>query len=961
MIRRRHSRVLLPALLVWGVASVILTRPVAGQSALAAAARGAATPQAAPALPSASQRIAVDQAITVGRLPNGLRYYIRENRRPENRAELRLVVNAGSVLEDDDQLGLAHFVEHMAFNGSKHFRKQEIGAFMESLGMRFGPSLNAFTNFDDTTYVMQVPTNRSGVMERALQVMEDWARHLSFDPEEIDKERGVIVEEWRLRRGASARMQDQVLPILLKGSQYVKRIPIGTKESLETFTHDRLKRFYKDWYRPDLMAVVAVGDFDKATVEQLIKERFSAIPPALLARPRTYFDVPPQPGTAYAIVTDKEMPAASIAIYNKLPLREQATVESYRQRIVDHLYAGMLNDRLAELSQKADPPFVAANVNRTIFVRTMEAATMTAIAKPDAIERALDAMITEGERVARHGFTPSELDREKRTLLRLYEQAVAEKTTQDSAPLADEYIRNFLTDESIPGIAWEYEQHQKFLPNVTLAEVNALAHEWNGDRNRVIVVFAPDQPGLTVPTESRLRSIVGAVVAKKIDAPVDAVHTDVLLETLPQPGTIVKTTTNAAAGTTEWLLSNGVRVVLKPTAFKQDEVVFRAFSPGGSSLAPDRDFVPAMTAAQVVSASGVGSFDLNGLRKVLAGKVVSVTPTIGETHEGLTGTGSVKDIETLFQLIHLQMTQPRADATIFGVMTDQMKGLLANRRAMPDTVFEELVDTTLTQHHLRARPMSPEVIAEMDLAKSFAFYKDRFADASDFTFVFVGSLDVEAMKPLVTRYLASLPSLRRQETWKDVGITTPGKVVEKVVHMGLEPKSRVRVVFSGAFPWSPAERVTFEALTMVLEGQLGLVLREEQSGTYGVQVRSDVERLPRPEYEIGIDFSCAPERTDELVKTLFAEISRLRFDGPTAKHVADVREALLRQWETDSQENGYLLGKVADSLQFGEDPAAYLQAPVLFRSLTPEKVTDAARRYLDTSRYVRVTLFPEKK
>jgi len=294
-------------------------------------------------------------------------------------------------------------------------------------------------------------------------------------------------------------------------------------------------------------------------------------------------------------------------------------------------------------------------------------------------------------------------------------------------------------------------------------------------------------------------------------------------------------------------------------------------------------------------------------------------------------------------------------------MTDQMKGLLANRRAMPDTVFEELVDTTLTQNHPRARPMSPEVIGEMDLAKSFAFYKDRFADASDFTFVFAGSIDVEAMKPLVTRYLASLPSLNRRETWKDVGITTPKNVVEKVVQMGLEPKSRVRLVFTGPFRWSPAERVNFEALTMVLEGQLGLVLREEQSGTYGVQVTSDVQRLPKPEYQIAIDFSCAPERTEELVKTTFAEIARLRFDGPTSKHVADIREAMLRQWETDSQENAYLLDKISDGLEFGDDIAGYLQAPGLFRSLSPQTVVDAARQYLDTTRYVRVTLFPEKK
>lgn len=932
-----------------------------------ALAAGQGTTPVAPAsqiraeLPSATQRIAVDPTITVGRLPNGLRYYIKSNSRPENRAELRLVINAGSVLEDDDQLGLAHFVEHMAFNGSKDFRKQEIGAFMESIGMRFGPSLNAFTSFDDTTYVMQVPTNQPRVMERAFLIMENWARHLSFDPEEIDKERGVIIEEWRMRRGAAQRMQDQVLPILLKDSQYTRRFPIGTKESLETFTHDRLKRFYRDWYRPDLMAVVAVGDFDRAVVEKLIRDRFSAIPPTLLARPRPNVEVPAQPGTSFAIVTDKEMPAASIAIYNKLPLREQATVASYRQRIIDHLYAGMFNDRLAELSQKADPPFVAASVNRSIFVRSLEAATLNAIAKPDGIERALEAMITESERLARYGFTPAEFDREKRNLLRVYEQAVAEKATQDSAPLADEYIRNFLVDESIPGIAWEYEQHQRFLPGITLAEVNALAHEWYGDRNRVIVVFAPDQAGLTVPDETRLAAVIKAAVAARIDAPVDAEHTDVLLETLPEPGTIVRTTTVPEVGITEWTLSNGVKVVLKPTAFKQDEVAFRAFSPGGSSLASDADFVPAMTAAQVVAAGGVGPFDLTGMRKVLAGKLVSVTPTIGDTHEGMSGGGSVKDIETLFQLIHLQFTRPRKDATVFGVMTDQMKGLLANRQAMPDTVFEELVESTMAQNHLRARPMSPEVIAEMNLDKSFAFYTDRFADAGDFTFVFVGNIDLEVFKPLVTRYLASLPATNRREVWRDVGITLPKGVIEKTLTKGIEHKSRVRMVFSGPFHWSAAERVAFEALTMVLEGQLGLVLREEQSGTYGVQVESDTQRLPKPEYQISIDFSCAPERTEELVKLALAEIAKLRFDGPSAKHVADTREAMLRAWETDSQQNSFVLSRIADSLQFGDHVKEFQDLPALYRRLSVEILRDAARTYLDTGNYVRVTLLPEKK
>jgi zinc protease len=953
MILRRHA-CLVPVLLTVGLAVFV---PASAQVAPAAA-RPA---QVGILLPSETQKVPVDTAITVGRLDNGLRYYIRANKRPENRAELRLVINAGSVLEDNDQRGLAHFVEHMAFNGTKHFAKQEIGAFMESIGMRFGPSLNAFTSFDDTTFVMQLPTDKLGILDRAFLVMEDWSQNLLFEPEEIDQERGVIIEEWRLRRGAAARMQDQVLPVLLKGSRYPDRIPIGTKESLQTFPRERLTQFYKDWYRPDLMAVVAVGDFDPAVIERLIKAHFSGIPAAAIRRPRPSFEVPEQPGTSFAIVTDKETPTATIAIYNKLPAREQSTVSSYRQRIIDHLYAGMVNDRLAELSQKPNPPFVAANVDRSIFVRTLEAATLSALVKPDSIEQAVDALLTESERVARYGFTLAEFDREKRNLLRVYEQAVTEKASQDSGDLADEYVRNFLVDESIPGIAWEYEQHKRGLPGVTLAEVNALAREWNGDRNRVVVVVAPDQPGLTPPTEAKLASVMAAVGMKRIDPPVDGTHSEVLLPVLPVPGSVVATKTIPEAGLTVWTLSNGVTVVVKPTTLKQDEVVFRAFSPGGTSLAADRDYVAAMTSAQVIAAGGVGSFDLTNLRKALSGKVAVVSPTIGETHEGLSGGGSVKDIETILQLIYLNVTQPRADASIFGIMTDQMKTLLANRRAMPDTVFDEMVQTTMTQNHFRARPLSPEVVGEMNLDKSLAFYKDRFADASDFTFVFVGSLDLEVLKPQVERYLGSLPSLRRKETWKDVGVKPPRGVVERTVTKGIEPKGRVRLVFSGPLTWTAADRVALETLGMVLEGQLGLVLREEQSGTYGVEVNTETQRFPTPEYQMSVDFSCDPARADALVKTALVEIGKLRLDGPSEKYVGDTRQALLRQWETNSQDNAFLLDQVADSLKFGDDVRAVADEPNIYRELTAATLRDAARQYLDTNNYVRVTLMPEKQ
>jgi zinc protease len=911
------------------------------------------------ALPSATEKVPVDPAITIGRLANGLRYYVRQNPRPANRAELRLVVNAGSILEDDDQRGLAHVVEHMAFNGTKHFAGQEINAFMESIGMQFGPSLNAFTTFDDTTFVLKVPTDRREILEKAFLIMEDWAHNLTFDPVEVDKERGVVIEEWRQGRGASTRLQDKLFPVALEGSRYAVRSPIGTPESIKSFPHERLKQFYRDWYRPDLMAVVAVGDFDPPAIEKLIKERFGPIPASVAPRPRPLFPVPDQPGTRYAIATDPEMPGASLTIFNKLPLREQSTVLSYRDRIIDHLYTAMMNTRLEELSQRSDPPFFGAGVNRGIFVRSKEAATLSAMTQPEKIPQALDAVLTESARVAQHGFTATELEREKRDLLRSYEQALAEKGKDESEPLAEEYIRNFLTDESLPGIAWEYDMHVRFLPGISLSEVNALAKDWIGDRNRVIVVSAPEKPGLVVPTEAQLAAVVAAVSAKAVRAYVDTAPAGALMTQLPAPGAITRETNIAEAGITEMELSNGVRVVLRPTTFKQDEVVFRASSPGGTSLAPDADYVAAATAAQVVASGGVGDFDAVALGKALAGKVAVVAPFMEDSFAGLAGGGSARDLETILQLVHLFFTRPRADATAFEVMTGQLQSLVAHRRSTPETMFEDAVTVALAQNHFRRRPLSAEVLREMSLEKSIAYFKDRFSDASGFTFVFAGSFDVQTMRPLVARYLASLPSSGRRERWKDPGIRPPRGIVAQTVQKGLEPKSRARLVFAGPFRWDPVERVALRVLGLVLEGQLGSVLREDQSATYGVKVTTDSQKIPNAEYALSIDFTCSPERADELVKRAFAEVGRLRAEQLSDAYVGTVREALKRDYETDSKENRYLVGQISDSYENGEDVRGILRAPAIFESVSASMIQEAARAYLDTRNYVRVMLVPE--
>ena len=956
MTARRLSRLLFAAGLV-----------VAASAGTAGARQAQSPPARKPAqmtavpLPSATERVPVDSRITIGRLENGLRYYIRRNPRPAKRAELRLVINAGSVLEDDDQLGLAHVVEHMAFNGTKHFEGQEITAFMESIGMQFGPSLNAFTTFDDTTFVLQVPTDRADILDRAFLILEDWAHNVTFDGREIDKERGVIIEEWRQGRGASARLQDKLFPIVLEGSRYAVRSPIGTTASLESFSHERLKQFYRDWYRTDLMAVVAVGDFDPPAIEALIRKRFGPIPAPLAPKPRPSYPVPDHPGTRYAVATDPELPAATISIFNKLPIREQATVQSYRERIIDHLYTAMFNARLNELSQRADAPFIGAGVDRGIFVRTKEVAMLSAMTQPDRIARALEAVVTEAARVERHGFTATELEREKRNLLRVYDQALAENDKDESAPLAAEYIRNFLTGESLPGIAWEHQMHVRFLPGITLAEVNALAKEWNGDHNRVVAVSAPQKPGLAVPAEADLAAIVRKASGAPVTAYVDDTPDAALLAAPPAAGAIAAEKAVPEAGITEWTLSNGARVVLHPTTFKQDEVYFRAISPGGASLVPDADYVAAATSAQVVSAGGLAGFDSVALDKVLAGKVATVLPFFEESFEGLAGGGSARDLETLLQLVYLRFTKPRADATAFGVMLEQVKSLAANRRSNPETLFEDTVSAVVWQNHFRKRPLSAELIQEMSLEKSFAFYKDRFADASDFVFVFAGSFDVATMRPLVTRYLASLPSAGRKETWRDTGITPVRGVVEKVVEKGLEPQSRVRIVFSGPFAWNPTQRALLNVLGKILEGQLGAVLREDQSGTYGVRVTTAADKVPKSSYALSIDFSCAPERTEDLVKRLFLEISRMRMDDLSEPYIRGVREALVREFETDSHENRWAVARITDAYENGDDVREALAEPAVNRTLSAAMIQEAARTYLDTRNYVRVTLVPEKK
>jgi len=903
--------------------------------------------------------VPIDPRITVGTLPNGLRYYLRANKQPERRAELRLVVNAGSILEDDDQRGLAHFVEHMCFNGTRHFPKQDVIAFLQSTGMRFGAHINARTSFDQTAFQLTIPTDDPAVIDRSFLILQDWASAVSFDNDEVDKERGVILEEWRTGLGPGARLFDAQLSVLLKDSRYANRLPIGTPEVIRSFTYDRLKKFYTDWYRPDLMAVIAVGDFDPAKIEALIRSRFGSIPAAVSPRPRPNYDVPDHPGTRYVVATDPEATNTIVSVTSLIATRDQTTIAAYRQMTIERVFAGLLSARLDEMAQKPEAPFLDSSTSRGRFERAAEMTSLSALVADGGSEKGLAALFTEADRVARFGFTQTELDRYRLGYTQAFAQLAASNDEHTSVSLADEYIRNFMEQEPIPGIAYENGLVQRFMPEITLADINSLAREWVPDRNRVVAVTAPKKAGVTVPDEAKLAAVIKSAGGGPLTAYVDTVSSKPLLEAMPKPG-VISTTATRPAGITEWKLSNGVRVILDPTTFKQDEILFRAFSPGGTSLASDQDFVAAETADRVVSEGGLGSLSALDLSKKLAGKVAFVRPDIDEMFEGLSGRALRRDLETMFQLIYLTFTQPRADAEAFRAATGQLNAALANRQALPDAAFEDALNAAMTQNHLRAQPMSPEFVAQMNLDKSLKFYKERYADASDFTFVFVGSFDLPAIKPLVERYLGSLPSLNRKEAGRDVGIRPPSTVVDKEIKRGSTPRSQVGVIFSGPFQNNEKNRILVRTMANTLAGNLQRVLREDLGGTYGVSVMPEFTKKPAEEYRINISFACDPARTQDLVKALFTVVDDFRTNGPSAGQIADAQAALRRDLETDSRQNGHLLSQLTYAYQYDEPVPDAATLRTIYDGLTAPLVRDAARTYLDTNRYVKVVLFPEK-
>jgi zinc protease len=927
---------------------------------LAAAALLLAAPVAAQqAAPPLTQDIPVDPAVRIGTLPNGLRYYIQPNREPPNRVELRLAVNAGSVLEDPKQQGLAHFLEHMAFNGTRNFARNELVNYLQSVGVQFGAHLNAYTSFDETVYILPLPTDSARVVERGFQILADWAAGQTLDAGEIDRERGVVIEEWRRGRGAGMRIAQKQFPVQFAGSAYAERLPIGTRESLQSFSAEDLRRFYRDWYRPDLMAVVVVGDIDPARAEALIRQNFGAIPAPRTPRPRPVVQVPGNREPRFSVATDPEATNHSVQVSFQHPARPVRTVGDFRREVVQGLHDAMVNARFDEISRTPESPFVAAFASQGRTVRTLESYTLYAVAKENATEGALGALLTEAERVSQHGFTAGELERAKAELLRAWERRYAERDKLRSGQIVGRYVAHFLEGEPIPGVATAYELHRALVPGVTLDEVNRLARELITEENRVILASGPEKAGVRAPTEQSLAAVFQQVRGRPVTAYVDNVASTPLLASAPRPGRVVSERAIPEIGVTEWRLSNGARVLLKPTDFKADEVVFRAYSPGGLSLVPDAEFPSVMMASSLVGAGGLGSMSRVQLQKALAGKAAQASAFVGMYEEGLGGGASPRDLETLFQLIHLSFTAPRADTQAVAALRGQMSSFLRNRDANPEAAFQDTVQLLMAGGHPRARPVTSQVVEAQSLERSLAVYRDRFADAGDFTFVFVGNVQPDSLRRLAETYLASLPSAGRRESWRDVGMRTPRGVVRRTVRRGTEPKSTTRLSFTGDIPVRPQEVHALRSLSELLQIRLTESLRERLGGTYSPSVTWNVSRIPAETYALTVQFSSAPERADELARATLEEIERIKREGAPEADLTKVREAQRRNLETAVRLNPYWLNALVQYDTRGWDPRTIAAEGALTGAVTSASVQAAARRFLGGENLIQVTLLPE--
>jgi zinc protease len=920
---------------------------------------------------SAQETLPQDPAVRKGTLKNGLTYYIRHNAKEAGLADFYIAQRVGSILEEPRQRGLAHFLEHMAFNGTKNFpgkgKRLGIVPWCETIGVKFGANLNAYTSVEQTVYhIGAAPLKREGILDSCLLVLHDWSHYILLEDAEIDKERGVIHEEWRTRRAGMAmqRMQEDALPTIYKGTKYEDCMPIGSMDVVDNFAYQDLRDYYQKWYRPDLQAVVVVGDIDVDKVEKKIKRLFGSIPLPKNRAERVYYPVADNDSMIVSIQKDKEQPIVLAHLYMKreaTPDSEKNTVGYLRDSYVDDLIRYMLNDRLSEIRQQPDAPFMSATGRAgTFFVsRTKDAFSISISCKQDNILGGLISAVGAAERARQHGFTQAELNRAKRLVMAATERQYNERNDRRNSYFVNRCVNNFLDCEPLISVDYDYELTKRFDSEVTLDEVNKAVKELITDKNQVMALYGPDKESVHIPSNEALQQVVLAAQRQEYAPFPEVAVAENLISALPQPGTIVEEKAYDNYGFSELTLSNGMHVYVKSTDFEADAVTMTMKADGGTSVYPDSDIPNFSLITSGVTEGGVGNFDAITLKRMLTGRVARVSPSVGSRGQSISCSSSVKEMKTMFELAYLYFTQPRRDDDAFAGLINRTRSFLTNRNASPKVDYNDSINAILYNHHPRLEPVKQATLDKANYDRILEIYKERFSDASNFKTVIIGKINMEQLRPLICQYLASLPSTGKHEqtNWSNVPRIVNGTSVHKFVKEQATPLANVSIVYTTDVEFTAKNDLTLDFLRRVLQIAYTDSVREEKGGTYGVSVNFDLDKDDKPNTTLSIQYNADPTRYTELNPIIYKQLENIANYGPAASSMQKIKEYLLKQYDQMVITNDYwdyiVWHELEDGVDFDKD---YKK---MVTETTAADVQQMARRILDAKRCIEVTMLSE--
>ena len=918
------------------------------------------------ALPSMAQQkgkqLPVDPSIRIGKLKNGLTYYIRHNDNPENLVNFYIAQKVGSIQEEEHQRGLAHFLEHMCFNGTEHFPGKALINYLEGIGVKFGADLNAYTSIDETVYnINNVPVDVEGAIDSCLWILHDWADGLTLDGEEIDKERGVIHEEWRGRNTAMMRMQERMLADIFPGSRYGKRLPIGTMEVVDNFPHQALRDYYEKWYRPDLQGIVIVGDIDVDEVEKKVKKIFKKIKKAKNPAERVYYPVDDNKEMIFSQQIDKEQQNYMLQLMYKhdVPARDQRNTKEYLYENTKRSFAlSMLNSRFSEIMSKENPPYMRAGVGFSGFgvTETKRAFTVMVQCKPEQVLEAIPMVFTEVERARRFGFTESELNRRKESMLASLESWYAERDKRTSDYYVQNCVRHFLDQTDMMAPEDDYALTKEIINSLTLEEINSVLPSLHREDNRVAVSFAPEREGMTYPGKEDIENLLKMVGNARIAAYEDNAVDAPLLETIPEGGKVVSTE-EGKWGSTVWTLSNGIKVVLKPTDFQADAINVAGYKVGGTNRYPDSDKVNIGMLPALSGIGGFGPFDASQLGKKLSGSTASANVGTGSFYDVITAGCSPKDAEEMFQLMYLKYTSPRKDQKAFESYTTRMRNNLKDRNLNPNTALSDTMVVALYNNHPRVKPFVAEDVDKVDYDRVLEMYKDRTSDATGYCFFIVGNIDLETIKPLVERYIGALPCNGRVEEIVATDVETRKGIYRNNFTRAMEnPTGTENIIYTGEIDPTLKNRLVMSYLNQVLNIVYTEEVREKEGGTYGVGVRGSISKLPKGEYSLMVNFKMSPERREELAAIIVREFEKIASQGPVSEHVEKVRSYMLKSFEESQKKNGAWMNWLYSYYFENED--TYSSYEELVKSITVEDIRLLAKYILDQGNFIEVSMTP---